>query len=101
MSAKTRKQTIQHGHKNAQSAGKNRRGLGRRTDSDQSNFKKERKPRSKPRGKPRSLEGTIEQTPCSQLCLQYFQITEKGLILVLATKTVTQEYRSQAHKSSI
>jgi hypothetical protein len=56
LSARTRKQTIQHRYKNVQFAGKNKRRLDKYTDTGQSNFKKE----SKPRSKPRTLDRTIE-----------------------------------------
>jgi hypothetical protein len=46
---KTRRQTIQHGRRNAQFVGESRRGLGRHTSSSQSNSRKESKPRSRSR----------------------------------------------------
>ena len=52
--AKTRRQTIQHGRRNAQFVGESRRGLGRHIDSSQSNSRKESKPKSRSRSKPRS-----------------------------------------------
>ena len=70
LSAKTEKQTIQHGRRNAQCAGESRRGLGRHIDSGQSNSKNESKSRSKYRRKSRSKSrdpgGTIEWTPYPQ-----------------------------------
>ena len=52
--AKTERQTIQHGRRNAQFVGESRRGLGRHIDSGQSNSRKE----SKSRSKSKNLGGT-------------------------------------------
>ena len=54
LSAKTEKQTIQHGRRNAQFVGESRRGLGKHIDSGQSNSRKE----SKSRSKSKNLGGT-------------------------------------------
>ena len=67
LSAKTEKQTIQHGRRNAQFVGESRRGLGRHIDSGQSNSRKESKSRSKSKSKSKSESrnpgGTTRQTP--------------------------------------